>query len=280
MTTAAGDRDNWDGGGDQADQRRAPWRWLPIVVALIVFEVTLNPMLAVALACFRFGDADFATAWWLLRRDPLRQRSYACAGFHVAWGFARILTMAVVAMLLGSVLVVVVVAAFPAPMMFLFDQVMAALFTILVAGVACLVSSSIAIAVAAFGRLKIWVSPTTHEARVARRWPPLPEVTPPPEANRVMSALAISSILALPASFVGIGMLSGWAGVSDQTFVILLSLIGAIEMVGLIVLLIVLNFRIVARQPSECWQDQVPPSVGGQPTYHREAVTHDPGSMP
>lgn len=258
MTTAAGDRDNWYERDDQPAGSRAPWRWLPLVVGLIVFEITLNPMLAVALACFRFGDADFATAWWLLRRDPLRRRSYACAGFHVAWGFTRILTMAIVAMLLGSVLVVVVAAAFQAPMMFLFDQVMAALITILVAGVACLVSSSIAMAVAAFGRLKIWVSPTTHEARKAQRWPPLPEIMPPPEANRVMSALAISSILALPASFVVIGMFSKWAGASDQTFKILLSLIGAIEMVGLTALLVVLNSRIVARRPSECWQDEVP----------------------
>ncbi len=262
MTTSAPDRDDWYERPDdlgESGRARALWRWLPILVALIAFELTLNPMLAVVLACFRFGDSDFATAWWLLRRDTWRSRAWACAGFHIAWGFVRVLAAGLAAMMIACLLAIVAGMMNAALVLMLVDQVKASLMTIGGAGVACLLASTLGVVAAWIGGPKVWVSITTHHAREASRWPPLPEAEPLPETNRVMVTTAIAGVFAEFALMLATGLACRWAGLGDRTFRIALGVTMLLGTLGMLASLVPFQARFSARRPSECW----PPKDGG-----------------
>ena len=102
---------------------RSFWRWLPLIIGLVVFEATGNPMLGVALACLRFGERDVMTAVWLRRRDPNRARGRACGWFHLAWGFAKVGMMSFLATGLTAALILIVDAVFKFQAIGLLEQI-------------------------------------------------------------------------------------------------------------------------------------------------------------
>ena len=80
-------------------------RWLsrlgwPAVAALsfLVFELTSNPSLAVALGCLKFGVGDVLWARRVKRVDPDRMRALVCARFAMAWGAWKVSMVATVLM--------------------------------------------------------------------------------------------------------------------------------------------------------------------------------------
>lgn len=241
---------------DDGEARRpSVWRWLPLLAALIAFELTFNPMLAVALACFRFGDADFATAWWLLKHDPDRPRAWGCAGFHVAWGFVRIMTAGLVALALVCVLVVIVLSVLGVPMSTLLDQARAATLTSLAAAAGCVLAAAPAMLVALVHRKKLWVQSGTHRQRAAGHWPPVPEVAPRRETNRVMATVAVGGAVASPALVVAVGLLLRRLGLDRDAFMTLCLSLATVQMAGLLPLMFYLNGRLPAREPAECWPE-------------------------
>ena len=69
--------------------RRLEWVLLP-GIALLIFELTADPALAVVVAGLKFGWDDLLTAGWLRRSDPVRTRGRAYSWFLASWGFLRI----------------------------------------------------------------------------------------------------------------------------------------------------------------------------------------------
>ncbi|MDB5350734.1 MAG: hypothetical protein JWN86_1981 [Planctomycetota bacterium] len=236
------------------ERARPFWRWLPLIAGLMVFEMTQNPMLGVALACFRFGEKDFRTAWWLGRRDPNRARGRACAWFHLSWGFARIGMMSFLATGLTAMLILLLDAVLKFRAMGLLIQIQGALITALGAIIGFLLASYVAITSALIGRVKVWVSPTSHRAREARRWPPVPEVAPAPESNRVMAVVAFSGISSLLCLFLVPAFIPGkWANL--QLFLNIAAGGMMFGLIGNLWLLIRLSPKLASRGPAECWSD-------------------------
>lgn len=68
-----------DADGSGPDARRnwldRPWMW-PLfgLIGMVVFELTTNPGLAVAVFCVKLGVSDVRLGLWLARTDPNRQR--------------------------------------------------------------------------------------------------------------------------------------------------------------------------------------------------------------
>jgi hypothetical protein len=67
------------------------WDWLLVVTAAwILFDIFTEPVLAVAIASFKFGWNDFVNGLWLWRRDTERKRGGTHFVFYCAAGFWRI----------------------------------------------------------------------------------------------------------------------------------------------------------------------------------------------
>src|SRR5262245_64866971 len=67
---------------------RGPVIWgLVISIAIVAYELTAQPALAVVTVSLKMGWGRFSTAAWLLRRDPNRRRGHACFWFYVGSGF-------------------------------------------------------------------------------------------------------------------------------------------------------------------------------------------------
>lgn len=82
--------------GDEFDPDPRPARpWLRgaviwglvLYVALVAYELTANPALAVVTVSLKMGWGRFATAAWLWRRDPVRPRGRAAFWFYLGAGF-------------------------------------------------------------------------------------------------------------------------------------------------------------------------------------------------
>lgn len=65
---------------------RLLWRYLPLIVGLIAFELTSNSMLGIVVGCLKFGWEDFFTAVWILRADRNRTRGASLRGFPSGLG--------------------------------------------------------------------------------------------------------------------------------------------------------------------------------------------------
>src|SRR2546423_13380263 len=77
------------------------WSWLAVGVAtLLIFEITSNSSLAVAIGCLKFGWHDFLEARQIKRVDPDRARGAACAWFRASWGFLKISVVALALLLI------------------------------------------------------------------------------------------------------------------------------------------------------------------------------------
>src|SRR5262249_49520249 len=68
--------------------------------AILLFELTAQPVLSVPILCAKFGWEDFRTAWWLWRSDPYRARGRTHFWLFLANGLLRIVIFA--AVLLGA----------------------------------------------------------------------------------------------------------------------------------------------------------------------------------
>ncbi len=91
-----------DGRGARGtSSRRGRLTWLLMgLFALLVFDLTANPVLAVAVGCIKFGWDELATARWLWLRDPIRVRGRVSSFYYAAWALWRVAGVALALMLL------------------------------------------------------------------------------------------------------------------------------------------------------------------------------------
>lgn len=256
MTTASAERDDWyDRLDDPSSERRVRviLRWLPILLGLIVFELTADPILGVVLGCIRFGERDIVTAWWILRRDDRRVRAWSCASFHVAWAFLQI-GCAAVSVIVFITVALVLFGQLPAVIM---AQGKGAILSVCAAALGFLGVAYLAIGLALAGGVRAWVASTNHIARAARQWPPVVEGKVITGRNRVGSLIAFAAV----ATFT-IG-----GGVAELCINWNRPRGGPIELstgqtIGLLVVLFVLlaltiklALRLSARRPIDCWPE-------------------------
>ena len=225
------------------------WRWLPPILGLIVFELTLDPMLGAILACLRFGERDVATAIWLLRKDPNRPRAWACASTHVCCGLAWVGVLGIGVAMTGAVLIASVGRLLPAVMMRQGLGIsLAAFFAVPVFSIVSLV----VIATALIGRVKVWVSATNFQARKRGLWPPVPDHEVSWAANRVQSVVVFGFLLAPLSLIVGCLTSFGQPPAEPHPAFVLLGMVAFVAYLRLAAWVAV---RIAAREPRECWPE-------------------------
>jgi hypothetical protein len=156
---------------DQSRRSEAVGWLLMVALALVLFELTAEPSLAIALGCLKFGGPDLRVARWLRQADPDPVRGRACSWFYVTMAIARIGFMA-------FFLLFVLFAATGAgmPKAKLEHQAIGALLVLLACYVAAAVASWIAVLSALRAGLRVWMDRSAGFAARARIWPPfLPE---------------------------------------------------------------------------------------------------------
>jgi hypothetical protein len=152
---------------------------LVLTVAVVIYELTAQTMLSVAVACSKFGWNDFITAHWLRRVDPNPSRGRTLAWLHMAFGLWKITGAA----FLGACIIVLVTMPWLLP----FDiggqppqrvngpdsaTFLALTFTISAGIVLALFATWVGVARAWWRRQRIWLDLQTHKARRANVWPP------------------------------------------------------------------------------------------------------------
>ena len=154
------ERPSWFSWGDA-------WSWLFPVLGLCVFEWFANPGVSVAVACLKFGYADFRTAWWL-RGDRFAGRGAAHAPFYISRGFF----VSALCSAIGSVLVGLFERAIIKNNPFgVFEALSLSTMLVTVLGVFLgAIAAGLGFKRVVEQRQNIWMDSTIHQARRERRW--------------------------------------------------------------------------------------------------------------
>lgn len=204
---------------------------LLIAIGFLVFEITDDTGLGVAVACTKFSFGDIRVAFWLRRSDPDRLRGRTCFWFFLAAGLLRTLVgMFLVSMVL--VLLNLVVRQVPGPMAAAFNVMFRSTS---IAIIAVALSGWTAILYALRDGVKVWIDSTFCEA--------LRNQCGPPSAFSCNRAACIAG-----AAF--------WSPVLIAFFSLPAPFDLALAALAIVVyplfIAIVLR-RICARMPFECW---------------------------
>ena len=156
------ERPSWFAAGDA-------WSWLFPVLGLALFEIFAHPAVAAAVACLKFGYADFRTALWL-RGDPNPIRGGALApcyltrGLFVSagWGLLFAFVLPVLASLFQN--------QNNNPLAALHEAIAGAALLMFSSTILGLSVAPIALMRVSSSRLRVWMDPTIHVARRERRW--------------------------------------------------------------------------------------------------------------
>ena len=156
------ERPSWFAAGDA-------WSWLFPVLGLALFEIFAHPAVAAAVACLKFGYADFRTALWL-RGDPIPLRGgalgacYLTRGLFVSagWGLLFAFVLPVLASLFQN--------KNNDPLAALQSALFGAAIVMCGSTLLGFVVAPIALARVVNSRLRVWMDPTIHVARRERRW--------------------------------------------------------------------------------------------------------------
>jgi hypothetical protein len=234
----------------------------------ILYEFTTLPVLGVVTICLKFGWDDFQAAVWQCRRDPNRQRAWACCWFYLASGLWKTAAFAIV-----PIIVIPLIAVWQAggiqrrPGIDPPAQFLAASYTLFGGFILSAVATLIAIWAALRGRTKIWVNPAISLDRLDNVWPPKTVLSSwPNHLNRTLIAALIT--IGLPASMLCI-MLPMAIGQplpknpalkhEENLRLILVACFLANASIALPFFLVMksgwLQRRIVANSPDDCWAD-------------------------
>jgi hypothetical protein len=245
--------------------RRRLWLGWPAVLLAgwLLYELTASPGLAAAVACAKFGWADWQAARWLRRVDPDRRRGATCFWCYLTFGLWKVALSATVTMiLLGFVGSLLDAGARPAagnnngP-----SPVLGGALAAASAGFGLsFVTTYVALWSALRNGVRVWLGVAPHRARAERVWPPFRGQTnfAPYVAFTTLVLTVWVVVLAV------VGILLAWRPAGPVGAGLLLVL-----MVGLISSLLmtfpVLGQRLFARTPRECW-----PVVPGEAAYQQE----------
>jgi hypothetical protein len=243
-----------DGPPSRRWRRHLFWSGL-LLVGLLVYEVTAQPGLGVAVACTKFGWNDFLTARWLWRIDPNRRRARACGLLYLASGFWKIA-------LTGFAVIWIVAmvdhpgrqqkpaAAGPPP-----EFIGAGIATLVGFGTSTLLTCA-ALLSAWRNRIKLWLGLGVHGARREDVWPSLyqPVYTRANHAHGViLTALVLAYVVG--SLLLGLAVFAALrpANADGITFMVLGLAFIFVGPVLLLWLNDALQRRVIASTPAECW---------------------------
>lgn len=229
------------------------WVW-PLfgLVAVLIFELTANVGLAVAVFCAKLGLRDIRLGWWLYRRDPIAERG-AITGLIAA---SMIGLKVTIASLLTMVTLVVLAAANPLN----WNPGPALKQCAVSLGVTTSVCLLISLLISTAGFLwvlragqRVWLDGTMLRAPQQGEWPPLCDG--PSTRNSVIDIAQLGFLLQLPV-IVGVGSWMMVAlglqfpGIAPWLAVAMLA-----ALIASYIYLRTLISRVVARRPLECWPE-------------------------
>jgi hypothetical protein len=231
----------WHEGADDRRSNRRSWLILA-ALALLAFELTADPAVTVAVGCFKFGWGDFRRSGRMKRSDPDPVRGRVCAQFSLAWGLLKV---SMVAFALAFTLVNVSTrwaaaprnaGAAPGPVWGR-DGMAALVITALTLGATSLVST-VAVVSAARSGVRVWIGTRDNWARIVVLC-----------ATMTWGCLSVFFVLTLLLVYV-----DGLAAVPGRNIGAIPYVVGMVgSTVPFVWLWAVLQRRIVARTPRECW---------------------------
>jgi len=226
-----------------AGRRRNRATWLVVsALGFLVFELTADPALAVALGCVKVGWDEFRTARRLRRDDPDPVRGRVCAHFYRAWGLWKISMMAT------ALMFAITWATIP----FLLQQkkanrgpslpsgIVTAMLIAMTGFVLSAGASGHAVISALCNGIKVWVGVRTNRAKT------------------VLLSAIITAVTTLWLALIIV--LENWLPIQPRSPGLLLAifvpLLGA--PVAILIALEMLERRMIARSPAECWAEHLP----------------------
>jgi len=234
--------------------------WIAIIVlAVITFELTANPVLSTALGCLKFGWGELREARWLIRTDPDRRRGRICSQFYLAWGLWRVsLVATAIFFLVAFAAVFHERAAGRAPANNdLPPPAMTAMILAMAGFSASALISAWAVASASRHRLKVWVGPEARWAREDNVWPPQEAPRRRATENRAKAILfsAVLTAVAFCLLFLLIGSLAWLFGDRPPAWLALVVTILPMLILPIAVLGLMdyLGRRVIANSPGDCW---------------------------
>ncbi len=237
------------------------WDWLLVVTAAwILFDIFTEPVLAVAIASFKFGWNDFVNGLWLRRRDPDRRRGNTHFVFYSAAAFWRITVttfLIVVAGLVITGLIAVVHGQGPRNNPAGWHLTGMTIFIICVSFVLSSVTSWFAMLVAWRRRHKVWLHPGVRLDRRHKLWPPRPSGHN--QLSRVITTSMIFLVVVIvTATIVSLSSMAANRGrVAGPSVWLPLVMLGGM-FVSAIVVLVVRDRSIrtmTAKSPLEAWPE-------------------------
>ena len=235
-----------------------PWVW-PLfgLIGLLVFELTTNPGLAVAVFCVKLGMGDVRLGLWLARNDPQRERG-TITGLMAASLIGIKITLASLVILLVILIVLFVMSWTVLGNAGQNQAVIGQCAQSLAITSAVAVSVSLAIARLGFYQArragqKVWLESSMRRAPIENVWP-LDCVGHTPR-NMVIDVAQFCFLLQIPlimAGAVGLSLL-----VDPVFFDYLLWGIGAGLILGILsyIHLRITIWKVAARHPGECWPE-------------------------
>jgi hypothetical protein len=231
--------------------------WLPVLaLAALMYELTANPALGVAVGCVKFGADDFRIAAWLRRVDPNRGRGRACSWFFVTRAIIRIGFVA------SAIIMTLFFVSWAVDVKdHVEHQLIGALLVIIACFLAAGLASWMALASALRLGVRVWMDATARAAHKVGAWPPFH----PFRSRRadlgpglvvacgMLACGIISSIVFDVAVLIGLAGL----GVLDQGFTIAAWLGNFCLVVAAFRLAPVILRRVVASSPWECYSDSL-----------------------
>jgi hypothetical protein len=235
---------------------------LLLLIGLVLYELTAQPALGVAAICLKFGWEDFATAIWLRRTDPDARRASACFWLYLASGLWKAAITASIMIFAFAFLKGMQGPRAPGPQPGgMPPQVVGAILTALGGYVLSGLTTVVAVVIAWWGGVKLWLDSEVHRSRRGNYWPPAEDADH--RANQagrlVVTALILLVVPTLMATVVGlIAAMAPPPGVRWEPWLVLLALgISVVGMVGgpasILFTRDLLAHRVMAARPSECW---------------------------
>ncbi len=250
-----------EGSHSQSKSRKHIWFFVLIGVAWLLFEVTNNPAIAAMAMCFKFGTEDFATAIWLYRTDPRRERGKTCAMLYISAGLWQIAFIGLAMILLTfAVLELVEAQGWNKGNGFSVQALLAgASLSILFGLVSSTCTTCLTLIMAYRYRIRLWLSGAVHFSRRNREWPPAYG-----QKNRIMfliiSTMTICAVVIIPILGVAFSMLTKGVLAADVRVAIMTVGIGvSIFLLLPITVLFLRDLRArgaFADHPADCWSEE------------------------
>jgi hypothetical protein len=157
---------------------RVPLIWSAfLLIGFIVFEITARPQWGLAFVCLKFGWSYFRSAFWLLRVDPNRHRSWACFWLYLGAGLFKASVIALLAMFALGLVEAFCLPANPQGQQAFFQkdpffEVFLLLLTALVGFGLSALSTLAAIGLGRRHGIRFWLDARIENARRSKAWPP------------------------------------------------------------------------------------------------------------